>query len=320
MAIPLSRRLERAEVPVIDLQPLISKANHKGTIEALREACEEVGFFYVQNHGVNSSTINTLYQQSKVFFALTEQEKKQIQINGKIRGYLPLYYRSHMDRKTPGTSHQEGFWIGHETSATNNHPTDGPNQWPSQCAELKSAMMHYFAETEKLSATLQRGFALALGMDAEFFSPHFTQPTSRLKLNHYPPQHNPQSDNNIGVIPHTDSGCFTILWQDDHGGLEILSKSGEWVGAPPIENTFVVNIGDIMQHWSDGRFASTPHRVINRGNCDRYSIPLFVNPNYDTMIEPVNPAVNSQYQVIQYGPYQVDRWRRNFPIANVPEL
>ena len=93
-----------------------------------------------------------------------------------------------------------------------------------------------------------------------------------LKLNHYPPQENPTEVGNIGVVPHTDSGGFTILWQDDNVGLEIQSKSGEWVLAPPIAETFVINIGNTMKIWMDGEFSSTPHRVINRSGVNRYSI------------------------------------------------
>ncbi len=175
-------------------------------------------------------------------------------------------------------------------------------------------MLSYFEQMEVLRGTLQRGFALALGLDQYFFDPFFTHSTSRLKLNHYPPQFNPERENNIGVIPHSDSGGFTILWQDHHGGLEVQSKSGEWVEAPPINDTFVVNIGNIMQVWSNGLFSSTPHRVINRGGNDRYSIPLFVNPNQEAMIEPL-VGENKNHEKFSYGEYQVDLWRRTFPVA-----
>ena len=145
-------------------------------------------------------------------------------------------------------------------------------------------MLEYLKAIESLAAVLGQSFADALDQDGQFYTSHFTRPTSRLKLNHYPPQDNPKRIDSIGVVPHSDSGAFTILWQDANGGLEVQTKSAEWVGAPPLEDSFVVNIGDILQFWSNGRYSSTKHRVINRYGADRYSIPYFVNPSADVVI------------------------------------
>ena len=111
--------------------------------------------------------------------------------------------------------------------------------------------------------------ALALEQPADFFQILFERQSSLLKINHYPPQDNPQTVSNIGVVPHADSGGFTILRQDDNDGLEIESKSGEWVEAPPVPATFIINLGNTMQMWTNGEFSSTPHRVINRSGTDR---------------------------------------------------
>ena len=123
---------------------------------------------------------------------------------------------------------------------------------------------------------------------------------------------------NIGLVPHADAGSFTILWQNDSGGLEIQNKSGEWVGAPPIDETFVINIGNVLQTWTNGRFSSTPHRVINRSNRDRYSVPLFVNPSYDIEVRPLVDVDRNHSTAFNYGTYQRDVWRQTFPIAEVP--
>ena len=178
-------------------------------------------------------------------------------------------------------------------------------------------MLAYFDAIEALSRALQRGFALALGLDGDFFAPFFDASLTRLKLNHYPPQDAPKDDRNIGVVPHSDSGAFTILWQDDNGGLEIQSKSGDWVGAPPIPGTFVINIGNLMQSWTNGHFSSTPHRVINRGGRDRYSVPLFVNPNHSATIKPLIGENDGSFEPFTYGDYQRASWRRSFPVAKI---
>jgi isopenicillin N synthase-like dioxygenase len=319
MAIPVSRRLDFSEIPVIDLRPLIDggAAQLEATVAALGRACEEVGFIYVRNHGVPQDLVTRLAEQSALFFAQPMDEKMKIVLDQRMRGYLPLRYRSYEGETRAGTSHQEGFWVGHERALSAEDPLVGPNQWPAGTPGLQPAMMAYFDAVEALSRVLQRAFALALGVAPDFFQALFKAPNSRLKLNHYPPQENPESDNDIGVVPHADSGGFTILWQDDNGGLEVQSKNGEWVGAPPIPDSFVINIGNIMQTWTNGRFSSTPHRVINRGGRDRYSIPLFVNPDSNVRIAPlIGPS--GEFTPFRYGDYQRDEWRRIFPIAKIP--
>lgn len=318
MAIPQSRRLDFSEIPVIDLAPLVAGRDDPRTIAALGTACRDIGFVYVTNHGVPRELVARLAAQAAAFFARPMDEKMAIVLDRRMRGYLPLNYRSYEGEARAGTSHQEGFWVGHERKLNPENLLDGPNQWPAGQPELKPAMLAYFAAVERLSITLQRGFALALGLDADFFAPIFAQPMSRLKLNHYPPQDAPEVDNDIGVVPHSDSGGFTILWQDDNGGLEIQSKNGDWVGAPPIPDSFVINLGNVMQIWTDGSFSSTPHRVINRTGRDRYSIPLFVNPDHRAAIKPlIGPSAHS-VAPFTYGQYQRDEWRRIFPVAKIP--
>ena len=311
-----SRRLDFTEIPVLDIGPLLARENEHECIEALRSACSEVGFFYIQNHQVSTSLISDIKSAADEFFCAPIDEKMALAISPQIQGYLPLGYRSYEGEKRAGTSHQEGFWIGHERPTSAEYPLDGPNQWPEQCASLKGAMLCYFAEVERLAVALLRGFSLALSLEGEHLLQYFKKPLSRLKVNHYPPQRSPVREDNLGVVPHTDSGGFTILWQDEIGGLEVQNKNGEWVGAPPVADTFVINIGNIMEIWSNGFFSSTPHRVINCGNHDRYSIPLFVNPSADVFIAPLVGDVDA-VQPFHYGTYQRDLWRNTFPVANI---
>jgi isopenicillin N synthase-like dioxygenase len=319
MAIPVSRRLDFSEIPVIDIAPLFdgNAAAVARTTAALDRACSDIGFIYIRNHRVPLDLVARLVEEARRFFALPMDEKMQIALDQRMRGYLPLKYRSYEGETRAGTSHQEGFWIGHERPLSAALPLEGPNRWPRGVPGLKPAMLAYFAAVEELSRALQRGFALALGLAPEFFAPLFRVPNSRLKLNHYPPQDAPEADNDIGVVPHADSGGFTILWQDDNGGLEVQSKNGEWVGAPPIEDAFVINVGNIMQIWTNGRFSSTPHRVINRAGRDRYSIPLFVNPDSTARIAPLIGRLAADFEPFSYGDYQRNEWRRIFPVANI---
>jgi len=316
--IPVSRRLDFAEIPLIDLSAIGTGGQDREIVEAIHKACTEVGFFYLINHGVAANLIAELVAQSRVFFALPEADKRGLLLDQRMRGYLPLYYRSYEGEERAGTSHQEGFWIGYDTALDSLRPLDGPNQWPSAQPQLRSAMLAYLDSVEKLSQRMLRLFASALELPGDALLANFTRPTSRLKLNHYPLQQNPLHENNIGVVPHSDSGCFTILWQDDNGGLEVQNQQGDWVGAPPLADSFVVNIGNILQYWSNGRFSSTPHRVINRHGGDRYSIPFFVNPDFETAIRPLRDSDDASFDTFEYGKYQVDLWRNTFPLANIP--
>jgi len=311
MTIPLARRLDFSEIPIIDIDDTT-------VVEAIHRACTEVGFFYVVNHGVGSELITDLLAQSRAFFSLPQSSRQTLLLDQRMRGYLPLYYRSYEGEERAGTSHQEGFWIGQDSEIDPRRPLDGPNHWPPDLPRLRAVMLAYLESIETLGQRLLRLFALALDLPEETLLANFSKPSSRLKLNHYPPQHDPVSDNNIGVVPHSDSGCFTILWQDDNGGLEVQNRDGSWVGAPPLAGSFVVNIGNILQYWSNGRFSSTPHRVINRNGRDRYSIPFFVNPDFDTVIRPLQDNSATAFEPFAYGKYQVDLWRQTFPVARIP--
>ena len=317
MPIPVSRRLDITEIPVIDVGRLAAGEDDPQAIAALGTACTDIGFIYVANHGVPPRVVAELAQQAARFFAHPMDEKRSISVDERMRGYLPLGYQSLVGQPGGGVSHQEGFWIGYDRPFDPVNPLDGPNRWLASEPELVPAMTAYFAAVERLSNVLRRAFALALGCPRDFFDPLFTAPQSLLKLNHYPPQDAPEHEGDIGVVGHCDTGGFTILWQDDNGGLEVQTKSGDWVGATPIRDTFVINLGNVMQTWTNGRFSSTPHRVINRSGTDRYSIPLFVNPSFDAPVKPLVGEPNDE-PAERYADYQRDVYRRIFPVAFAP--
>lgn len=316
MAIPLTRRLAFSEIPQIDAAQMFADEVPAATAEELARACEEVGFFYVTNHGVAPELIENLTREARAFFEQPMDEKVKIQLDQRMRGYLPLDYSSYEGEERAAKSHQEGFWISYDRPLDEARPMHGPNLWPEGHDGLRRAMDAYFDAAERLANALLRGFSAALDLPPGELSQYFATPQTMLKLNHYPPQDSPESVKHIGVVPHTDSGAFTILWQDDGDGLEIQNRDGEWIGAPSIPGTFVINIGNVMQTWSGGRFSSTPHRVINRGGRDRYSIPMFVNPSHEA---PVGPLLADSSQPAEiFGDYIRNIWRRTFPIANIP--
>ena len=314
MIMPAARILDFSEIPVIDVAPLVGadKRRESETVAAIASACQDVGFMYVRQHGVPTATRDALVAQAKRFFALPMPDKKSVAVeeSPQFRGYLPLEYTGNEGEQ--GKNLQEGFMVMHD------RPRDafqmhGPNQWPKALPSLQPAMWDYFAAMETLAAPLMQGFAMALGLKRDFFDAAHRNPMSVLKLNHYPPQPPMDESEIIGVGGHCDGGSFTILWQDSLGGLEVRNKSGEWVGVPPIENTFVINIANLLQRWTNGRFSSTEHRVINRYGKDRYSIAFFVYPSHTTVVGPVVDQARGDFAPVVCGEDMLTYFSRVYP-------
>jgi isopenicillin N synthase-like dioxygenase len=312
MTLPESRQLDFEEIPVIDIDGLFGESDAREIVNEIDRACRDVGFFYIVGHRFDMQLAQCLSEVAREFFRQPDEAKCSLGLDPSMRGFLPLFYHSKITDSFSGTSHQEGFWIGADFGSDSRHPLEQANRWPERPGSLRPVMLDYLAAIEDLAALLGQCFAEALGQDGRFYASRFARPTSRLKLNHYPLQENPERVDSIGVVPHTDSGAFTILWQDENGGLEVQTKSGEWVGAPPIEGSFVVNIGDILQYWSNGRYSSTRHRVINRYGVDRYSIPYFVNPGAEVVISALEG--DPRFPPFNYGEYQMAKWRDFFPV------
>lgn len=314
LTLPETRRLHMSEVELIDIGPLVVGEAADETLAAIESACLGTGFFYVCNHGVAASLVNALHEQAQAFFALPMEQRLRLRMGPSIRGYLPLNYHSDDTDSPGGTNLQEGFWMGLERPVDPACPFDGPNVWPPQCPGLRPAMEAYFRAAEGLACILRRAFSTALGLGPARLDPLFEHAQSRLKLNHYPAQTEPRSLDEIGVVPHTDTGAYTILWQDSSGGLEIRDKHGEWVAVPPIAETFVINLGNTMQTLTGGRFASTPHRVINRSGGDRYSIAFFANPGHQVTIAPLL-GDRTGFEPFNFGAYQRKQYRGIYPVA-----
>jgi isopenicillin N synthase-like dioxygenase len=314
MIMPAARILDFSEIPVVDVGPLIRRHNESETrtVNAMARACEDVGFMYIRNHDVPISTLNSLVEQAKSFFALPLSKKKSVAVEDspQFRGYLPLEYSGNEGEK--GKNLQEGFMVMHERPL-GPIPMHGPNQWPTALPSLRPAMVEYFTAMEKLASSLMHGFAMALGHDRNLFDGFHRDPMSVLKLNHYPPQQIMDETEIIGVGGHCDGGSFTILWQDSLGGLEVRNKAGDWVGVPPLDGTFVINIANLLQRWTNGRFSSTEHRVINRYGKDRYSIAFFVYPSYPTIIRPVVDQSLGTFDPVVCGEDMMTYFRRVYP-------
>lgn len=317
MATPTSGYGQLADVAVLDFASLRQAGKGASVLRAMASACSESGFFYLRNHSIESSLIDRLHACSREFFAQPVRTKQLVALNRRMRGYLPLDYVSYPGDPGEGKSRQEGFWVGHEYPLDPRFPLQGPNLWPEYPRDLKPLMRAYFGAVENISQELLRAFAMVLGVPPGYFMKFFRRPSSRLKLNHYPAARIQPAEPPVGVVPHTDSGAFTLLWQDSRGGLEIQDRNSCWLRAPVVEGTLIVNLGNIMQYWSADMFPAAPHRVMNVSAEDRYSIPFFVNPDADAVIRPA-VGEGADFASFAYGEYQADLWRRAFPVAGIP--
>jgi isopenicillin N synthase-like dioxygenase len=287
----LGARVPLERIPVIDLGPFLDGAAAARRQVALEigEACRNIGFFYIVNHGVPADLRAAVFARAAAFFDQPIEKKLEIDIEKSAchRGYFKLGGEN-LDpaKQKAGGDLKEGVKIGQDLPRDHplvraGVPLHGPNQWPDSPPEFKPTMERYFAAMSGLGRQMMQAFALALELPESFFDKDLDLPMATLGPLHYPPQRGQISEAQIGAGAHTDFGCLTMLAQDEVGGLQVRNAAGEWIDAPFVENSFVVNIGDMMARWTNDIFASTLHRVINTSGRERYSIPFFFDPDHD---------------------------------------
>ncbi len=278
------------EIPVIDIGALRDRSDVAGIAARIGKACRDTGFFYVANHGVSAGLLAQVRMAAETFFALPDAAKNAVTIRNSRhnRGYVKLEDEK-LDPSRKGDL-KEGFNAGRELAADDpdllaGKPFCGPNQWPAEPAGFRAALLGYFDAMLALCQDLHCAFARDLGLAEDHFAKLIDRPLATLRLLHYPPHPGRFVPDQYGAAPHTDYGNVTVLWQDAAGGLEVRARSGEWIAATPLPDTFVCNIGDCLMRWSNDTYVSTPHRVVNRSGRERWSIPFFLDPNGDANIE-----------------------------------
>ena len=321
--------MEIKAVPLIDLAPLRtgSQQAKDQIVGNIGRACEEIGFFMVTGHGIDPTIIDRAYASATAFFTLPLDEKLQslkpaVHIN---RGYSPFRSRTvgaEMD-KSLKPSLQEGFAVGqpdvpddsyyHAPQALNNF---APDIWPSRPADFEAAIRNYYSAMENLSDLLTEIFARALSLPSDFFVPRMDRHISTLRLVNYPALDAEPEPGAIRSGEHSDTGVLTILLIDDIPGLQVKKRDGEWIDIGHHPDAFIVNIGDMMMQWTNDRWISTRHRVVNPtkgagGAARRLSMPYFSQPNYDALIECIEtctgPENPTKYPPVTSGDHRLRR-------------
>jgi isopenicillin N synthase-like dioxygenase len=280
-----------ASIPVIDISPLAGGEPGRHAVAAeIGRACREDGFFYIVGHDVDEDLQRRLEDHSRTFFAQVPEHKLKIAMShgGRAwRGYFPLG-----DELTSGRPDlKEGIYFGAELPADDPRvragtPLHGPNLFPTHPAGLRPTVLEYLKAMTALGHTLMRGIALSLDLDENYFADRYTaDPLILFRIFNYPRAVDPPPGS-WGVGEHTDYGLLTILRQDNTGGLQVHSRSG-WLNATPIPNSFICNIGDMLDRLTGGHYRSTPHRVLPPTTADRLSYPFFFDPNLTAAITPI---------------------------------
>ena len=277
-------------IPVIDISPLYGDdlAGARAVAADIRRASIEAGFFYIRGHHMLPDLMRATLMASKFFFSRPEAEKRSIQVNGAHRGYVP-FAQTTLGRQYKADL-KESFnfafpFAADDPDVVAGKPLIGVNQWPQGEEVWRGVLEDYYRTLFEVGQRVLEGFALALEAPRTYFRDLYKRPLVRTRLLHYPPQPEGSGEDQFGAAPHTDWGCMTLLWQDQVGGLQVRNRAGQWIDAPYIEGTFVVNIGDMLERWSNDLFVSTPHRVVNASGRERYSIPMFYDPDFDTAVE-----------------------------------
>lgn len=271
------------------------------TAKRIHQACRDWGFFYVKNHGVPMKLQQELLELSRKFFSQPVQTKMEIAMSkgGRAwRGYFPV--GGELTSGKPDA--KEGLYFGTEIDDDNHPkilnevPLHGRNQFPSIDGdenEFRHVILTYMSAIENLGRSIMSGLARSLKLEPEFFDKNYflDEPTCLFRIFNYPALTNQgqEDDEDIwGVGEHTDYGMLTILLQDDIGGLQVNMGHDKWIQAPPIPDTFICNIGDMLDRISGGYYRSTLHRVRNLSKTrDRLSFPFFLDPKWDADVIPV---------------------------------
>ena len=311
-------------IPVIDFAPFVADApvGKEQVAKAIYHACHDVGFLYLKNHGIPQDAIDQAFEQSRQFFDLPMAEKQKIawSSGASNRGYVGIE-RERLDETKPGDL-KEAFNLGKEVSPQQaaEQPKLVLNRWPEGQDDFRQTITDFFNLCATGAARVFRAFAIALQMPETYILDKHQAQNYTLRLLHYPPLGVPPKPGQIRAGAHSDYGTLTLLFQDDVGGLEVKTLGDDWIPAPSLPGTILINTGDLTERWSNDVFRSTKHRVAlpqgEKAMGDRYSIAFFCQPDseaeivcFPTCQSDENPP---KYPPVKSGEYLLSRLQATY--------
>jgi isopenicillin N synthase-like dioxygenase len=293
----LARGLQRVAVsnlPVIDLSPFVDEGAHEDrmhTASAVRSACIDIGFFYITGHGFTAKELNAVLTQGLSFFALPLEEKmKVLSSHVDIPGFVRTGGRDPEKNRDKVVDIKERLSLTRELRPGEQVRPDsrtGKNQWPPRelLPAFETTIKDYIARLQRVTEALNHAFALSLDLPEDYFDTLYQHPDMTLTMNFYPPvDPSTLKTTQWSFSPHADYTAFTVLLQDQSGGLQARNSAGEWIDVTPKEGTFVVNVGNVLARWTNDLYSSTLHRALHVGNDPRISAAFFVYPDATTVV------------------------------------
>jgi isopenicillin N synthase-like dioxygenase len=306
-----------AVIPTIDIAPFLANAAQakEQVAGAVGQACEHIGFLTITGHGVPLEQIEQTALIARVFFDLPMDEKLLLPLTPAGAGYSPLKgetLAASLGQATPADI-KESLNVSHNFDLT---------PWPDRPAELRPVLTNYFQMMSRLAGDLMRIFALALALPQNYFADKIHRSSSFLRIINYPPPVDDPEPGQLRAGAHSDYGTLTVLRSENvAGGLQVQNRAGAWINVQVPPDAFVVNLGDMMMRWTNERWVSTLHRVVNppaarRQASRRQSLVFFHNPNPDAVVEclpgccgPDNPA---RYAPITAGEFIAEKSRKAY--------
>jgi isopenicillin N synthase-like dioxygenase len=310
-------------LPLIDVHGLRTdnQALFRRTADEMGKAAREIGFFRICNHGIDTFLIESTYQMAIRFFALPDAAKQLYYIgrSSNHRGYVPFTEKG--DYSDEVNRSYEAFDLGLDLPKDDpdylaGNRVLGPNVWPD-IPGFKRTVSRYYTQISALGRLICSALELHLGLPAGAMTDQMSKPVSQLRLLHYVRRSETTDRSSVNMGAHTDYECLTLLHTRNQG-LQVMTRDDSWVDVPVDPDVFVVNIGDMLEAWSNGLLRSTPHRVINLSK-ERFSIPYFVAANYDTLIEPFPQLVDEREQA-KYEPFLAGAHLERMLVRDFPYL
>jgi len=310
------KRVPLKNLPVIDVSPIVlgaSPDDRRRVGREIREACVNIGFFYLTGHGIPVEELDEMVAWGHRFWALPLEERMKLQKTPESRGVGFIPSGGSAPGADTAVDTREVYSMSREVmegEPEEGRHAAGRTRWPAEnlLPGFKASMQAHIAKRMALTRQLLQGFALSLELREDYFedSHHFTG--CNLVYNYYPSTDRSSVERTRwGISPHTDYGTLTLLWQDNLGGLEVRNAAGDWIAAPPMPGAFVVNIGDLFARWTNDLYSSNLHRAVNYSGGARISVPFFVYPRGNFEIECLatcqSPERPARYEKVRADTY-----------------
>ncbi|MCW8841804.1 MAG: isopenicillin N synthase family oxygenase [Rhodobacteraceae bacterium] len=276
-------------IPRLDARKI--DAREAKTMTLLRQGVEDAGFLVVENSALTREDVLEVIEAYRAFFQLSEAQKRDVDMarTGANRGWGAAGSEQVDPQANP--DYKQVFDCGFELAPDDplralNLSVYGDNLWPRAPEGFRATVQGYYDRALDVSLGILRGIAAAIGQPEDYFDAAFSRPMALLRANYYPPRPDWATDKDFGIATHTDYGCVTLLGTDGVGGLEAQRRDGTWIPVEAEPGVFIINFGEMLEMWTDGKVRATPHRV--RGTREaRISVPMFFNPNHDTNVAPI---------------------------------